>query len=537
MTSVNTNASATTALRTLQSTNRALENTQNRISTGLKIAEAKDNAAYWAISTTLKSDNKSLSTVKDALNLGAATVDTAYQGLNKTLEILDDIKTKLTAGSGNSVDRTKIQSEVSELQEQLKSIANSSIFSGENWLSVNSDISGYSSAKSVVASFARDGNNAVTIGTINIDTSTIALIDGSSLNEGILDAGKKGNTATGGLGNLALNAGVAATQGQNVQAAAYAYTPGGSPSTATLAATITIDSNAFTLSLTDSTTFDTAAELVSQINTLIGSYGTASESGGVITIKSASTGTTSTVALSGISAAGGTITAGFATGTPTPGVNGTSAVATFAAYTAPFTLDSNDTIAFDLAANGEGSKSVVIDRATIDAALGKAANGRIGSVADLQAVVTKAIQGAGVANITVSTASSAIRLTSTLAGTDSRIQATNFATSKGESILNIDAGNATTSQIVRYIKNVNDAINKVTAAASTLGAVAKRIDLQKTFVDTLIDTIDKGVSNLIDADLNEESTRLQALQTKQQLGVQALSIANSSTQSVLRLFQ
>ena len=378
----------------------------------------------------------------------------------------------------------------------------------------------------------------MTIGTINIDTSTITLIDGSSLNEGILDAGKKGNTATGGLGNLALVSGNAATQGSNVQAAAYTYTASGTPATDTLSGTITIDGNAFSLALTDSTTFDTAAELVSQINTLIGSYGTASESAGVITIKSASTGASSLVAISGTATTGGSKTGwSDVASTAGAGINGTSAVATFAAYTAPFTLDSNDTIAFDLAANGENAKSVVIDRATIDSALGKAANGRIASAADLQSVVNKAIQGAGVANITVSTSGSSIRLTSTLAGTDSKIQATNFATSKGASILSIDASNATTSQITRYIKNVNDAINKVTAAASTLGAVAKRIDLQKTFVDTLIDTIDKGVGNLIDADLNEESTRLQALQTKQQLGVQALSIANSSTQSILRLFQ
>ena len=52
-----------------------------------------------------------------------------------------------------------------------------------------------------------------------------------------------------------------------------------------------------------------------------------------------------------------------------------------------------------------------------------------------------------------------------------------------------------------------------------------------------MDTIDKGVSGLVDADMNEESTRLQALQVKQQLGVQALAIANQSAQNVLRLFQ
>nr|WP_244488069.1 flagellin [Aureimonas sp. Leaf454] len=110
--------------------------------------------------------------------------------------------------------------------------------------------------------------------------------------------------------------------------------------------------------------------------------------------------------------------------------------------------------------------------------------------------------------------------------------------------INITASNftalSTTDQsavLSAYIKVVNDSITKVTSAAASLGSVAKRVELQQTFVDTLMDTIDKGVGNLIDADLSEESTRLQALQTKQQLGVQALSIANSGTQQILRLFQ
>uniref|UniRef100_UPI00244E7954 flagellin n=1 Tax=Aureimonas sp. AU12 TaxID=1638161 RepID=UPI00244E7954 len=88
-----------------------------------------------------------------------------------------------------------------------------------------------------------------------------------------------------------------------------------------------------------------------------------------------------------------------------------------------------------------------------------------------------------------------------------------------------------------YISNVNSAITKVTEAAANLGSVASRIDMQKSFVNTLMDTIDKGVGNLIDADMSEESTKLQALQVKQSLGVQALSIANQSSQNILRLFQ
>ncbi len=77
----------------------------------------------------------------------------------------------------------------------------------------------------------------------------------------------------------------------------------------------------------------------------------------------------------------------------------------------------------------------------------------------------------------------------------------------------------------------------MTDAASDLGAVNKRVDLQKDFVDNLMDSIESGVGKLVDADMNEESTRLKALQTQQQLGIQALSIANSSSQNILSLFR
>ncbi|MGI9387084.1 MAG: flagellin, partial [Methyloligellaceae bacterium] len=81
------------------------------------------------------------------------------------------------------------------------------------------------------------------------------------------------------------------------------------------------------------------------------------------------------------------------------------------------------------------------------------------------------------------------------------------------------------------------AVQEMTTAASDLGAVSSRIDLQSDFVSNLMDSIDRGVGTLVDADLNVESTRLQALQTQQQLGIQALSIANSNSQNILSLFR
>jgi len=69
------------------------------------------------------------------------------------------------------------------------------------------------------------------------------------------------------------------------------------------------------------------------------------------------------------------------------------------------------------------------------------------------------------------------------------------------------------------------------------GARAKRLDATTGFVTTLMDTLESGIGNLVDADLAKESARLQALQVQQQLGAQALSIANQSPQIILSLFQ
>ncbi|WP_342739051.1 flagellin [Bradyrhizobium sp. B117] len=88
-----------------------------------------------------------------------------------------------------------------------------------------------------------------------------------------------------------------------------------------------------------------------------------------------------------------------------------------------------------------------------------------------------------------------------------------------------------------YIAQVTAAINKVATAAADLGAVKNRISTNTEFVKTLMDSVDRGIGQLVDADMNAESTRLQALQTQQQLGVQALSIANQNSQSILSLFR
>jgi flagellin len=86
------------------------------------------------------------------------------------------------------------------------------------------------------------------------------------------------------------------------------------------------------------------------------------------------------------------------------------------------------------------------------------------------------------------------------------------------------------TQISRAISNVN-------AALGDIGSQSQQIDAHNTFISSLSDVLNSGISNLVDADMAAESAQLQALQVRQQLGVQALSIANTAPQIILQLFK
>ncbi|OWV70587.1 flagellin [Rhizobium sp. R634] len=301
MTSINTNNSAMAALQTLRSINSNLESTQNSVSTGYRVDTASDNAAYWSIATTMRSDNKALSAVSDALGLGAAKVDTAYTAMESAIDVVDEIKAKLVAATEDGVDKSKVQEEISQLQEQLMSIAQSASFSGENW------VAGESSTKSVVSSFVRDGSGAVSV----------------KMTDYALDTSSMGNVLFG-------------------------------------------------------------------------------MSGGSIETSS--------------------------------GILGTSSGATGSVYS-------------------------------------------------------------------------------------------------------MDITDFTLGQIQSALTTVESALSAMTSAGAQLGSISTRIELQEDFVSALSDSIDSGVGRLVDADMEEESSRLSALQTQQQLAIQSLSIANSSSQNILSLFR
>ena len=308
MASILTNNAAIAALQTLRSISDTMSTTQNRIANGARVSSAADNAAYWAISTTMKSDVVALSAVSDALGMGMAKVDTAYAGMEASIKIVEKIKAKVVASKEQGVDKAKIQEEIAQLQEQLKSIGVGSAFNGENFLV------GEAAEKTVVSGFVRDANGNVMV---------------------------------------------------------------------------------------KSTTYELTVE--DNILFAVDDDGEATEDSGILTTTSET-----------------------------------------------FTVDGEDYSQVSVLAIDVSDES-----------------------ADLDAILL----------------------------------------------------------------SVEWALDKMTVAGSALGSLSARIDLQEEFAKKLNDALTKGIGRLVDADMNEESTKLKALQTQQQLAIQALSIANSDSQNILSLFR
>ncbi|MGK9086649.1 flagellin [Brucella intermedia] len=178
MSSLLTNTSAMTALQTLANTNKNLAAAQNRISTGMKIAEASDNAAYWSIATTMRSDNSANETVKTSLGLGMAKVDVAYTAVNDTVKKVEAIRNKIVAAkNGSAADRAKLQEEISKAQGQLRSSAKA-VLGGTALLSTDS--SNEQKAFKITSGYNRGDDGSVSIDTIDIDLDAVRLVDTSA---------------------------------------------------------------------------------------------------------------------------------------------------------------------------------------------------------------------------------------------------------------------------------------------------------------------------------------------------------------------
>ena len=201
--SINTNYGATVALQALNATNAALQTTQDRISTGLKVATAKDNGAVWAIAQAQTSQNSALDAVKDSLNNAKSVIDTTVSAGSQLTDILNQMKQKALAASDAGVtddSRTQYEDEFNKLAQTYSNIVASATFNGVNQID--------SGSTSISALGSANGKITVTSAHTKLDASTVfgtvagAVTAGSG---GTADtvAGATNWTGTGGATNAA----------------------------------------------------------------------------------------------------------------------------------------------------------------------------------------------------------------------------------------------------------------------------------------------------------------------------------------------
>jgi flagellin len=140
----------------------------------------------------------------------------------------------------------------------------------------------------------------------------------------------------------------------------------------------------------------------------------------------------------------------------------------------------------------------------------------------------------GVSFITVDTGQTALFNVASPAATSGWLGAA--GTASNTSILAMNITQATPTDLANMLTDVDSVISAITTAASTLGGVTTNLTTQQNYISNLSDSLTTGVGSLVDANMNEAATKLAALQVQQQLGVQALGIANSNTQLILKLF-
>jgi flagellin len=163
MSSINTNAGALVALQNLNATASALQTTQNHISTGLKIASAKDNGATWAIAQNARANVSALSAVTDSLNRATSTVDVAISAGTSISDLLSQMKAKALAATDTSLDTnsvTALANDYKALRDQIGKIVANADFNGANMIKTG--------GSSIYALANAAGTNKLTVSAVSL---------------------------------------------------------------------------------------------------------------------------------------------------------------------------------------------------------------------------------------------------------------------------------------------------------------------------------------------------------------------------------
>jgi len=403
MSSILTNNSAMVALQTLKTINADLSRTQEMISTGKKVATAKDNSAIFAISKVMESDVAGFKAISESLSLGESTVAVARDAAETVTDLLTQMKAKIVAAQEDNVDRTKINDDVTQLKNQIDSVVAAAQFNGLNV------IDGNTASASILASLDRDGSG-------NVTTSSIT-VTGQDL-------------ATGGYTAKAAFTGSDGLAVDNDDSFGFALDPTGGTD------------NVGTVVIVDPT-YAAGDKISMRLGDVEVSY---------------------------------TITAEDVASTSVEDIVAVNLKSQIEASGANVTVDYDIASPGTLSITNDGTDSLFVS--------GQFTNAGSGGLAALAAIDVSSSSGAASA-----------------------------------------------------LGSVETLIDTAISAASAFGSVQGRLETQSSFISNLTDALTSGIGTLVDANMEEASARLQALQVQQQLATQSLSIANQAPQSILSLFR
>jgi flagellin len=164
MSSILTNSSAMVALATLNNVNMKLNETQNRVSTGLQISSGKDNAAYFAISETMKGDSGMYEAINDGLTSTKNSIATARLGAETVSNLAEQFTERVAFAQGSGVNLTDVQAELDSIVSQIGNAISQATFNGDSLV-------GGAATQTIVSGVTRSG------GTFAATTLTFSSVD------------------------------------------------------------------------------------------------------------------------------------------------------------------------------------------------------------------------------------------------------------------------------------------------------------------------------------------------------------------------
>ena len=511
MSSILTNNSAMVALQTLKQVNSSLEKTQSEISTGKSVASARDNSAVWAISKVMESDVKGFKGISESLSLGESTVAVARNASETVTELLTEIKGKVVTAQEENVDRDKIQTDITALRDQITSVVNAAQFNGLNLVKGTEDVN-------VLSSLDRSSEGTVSAANITVARQDLTSTAGSYGN---------GDTLAGNITSSA--ASIDSTGAANNLQLTMAGTDAD-------ALTMNINGTTFTQAFdTDEAT--TIGALRDQINQAGLTGISASASGAQLDL--ANTNSFDTFDVSWNTNGDNTIAV------TNNGNSDDDATAAAGAGSATLVYRAEEVELSTSAKVAEGdSYRISVNGNDYDYVAGKSE-----TMEDVARGLKAAVDSGGETGVTTRVVqddtTDAWKVLVDYDGSDTGAGATMTLSDAGQQggtasggLFGLDNIDVTTNAGAdAALENVETLIQNSIDSAAAFGSAEGRIETQSDFVSTLVDSLKAGIGTLVDANLEETSARLQALQVQQQLATQSLSIANQAPQNILSLFR